>query len=106
MRTPFALTARGTDADGDALAYLWEQADFGTGTRLADNTKTNGPLFRVFGTAALVSDEDSLKTTVAGHQHRRRQPDPGVPGHGPGARGQHQRRDRRLPGPGERPPCR
>lgn len=66
VRTPFALTGTGTDADGDALTYLWEQADYGSGTRLPDNTKLNGPLFRMFGTAALVSDEDSLKTPAPG----------------------------------------
>ena len=33
------------------LTYLWEQTDIGgaTGTGLVNNTKTNGPLFRVFG---------------------------------------------------------
>ena len=66
MRTPFALTGAGTDANGDALTYLWEQADFGSGTRLPDNVKLNGPLFRVFGTAALVSDEDALKSPAPG----------------------------------------
>ena len=99
IRTPFALTGSGADADGDALVYLWEQTDFGERHRsLSDNTKVHGPLFRVFGDDAVVSDEDSLKSPSPGHQHRRRQPDPGLPGHGAGARRQHQRRDRRLPG--------
>ena len=66
VRTPFALTGSGTDADGDPLTYLWEQADYGSGTRLSDNTKPDGPLFRVFGTAALVSEEDALKTPAPG----------------------------------------
>ncbi len=68
LRTPFALTASGTDANGDSLTYLWEQADFGDedGTRLADNAKTTGPLFRVFGTAAEVSDEGTLESPSPG----------------------------------------
>jgi hypothetical protein len=62
-RTPFSLTGRASDPDGDPVAYLWEQNDRGgaSGTPLVDNTKTDGPLFRVFGTAATVSDEDALK---------------------------------------------
>jgi hypothetical protein len=45
------------------VTYLWEQNDLGgeDGTSLVSNTKTKGPLFRVFGTAAAVSDEDALK---------------------------------------------
>jgi hypothetical protein len=66
IRTPFALTGSGTDADGDPLVYLWEQADFGEGTRLADNNKVYGPLFRVFGDDAKVSAEDTLKTPSPG----------------------------------------
>jgi hypothetical protein len=63
VRTPFALTGSATDADGDAVTYMWEQNDRGAaaGTGLVSNTKTNGPLFRQFGTAAIVSAEDTLK---------------------------------------------
>ncbi|MFC0504667.1 M12 family metallo-peptidase [Micromonospora costi] len=63
VRTPFALTGSATDADGDTVTYLWEQNDRGAaaGTALVNNTKTNGPLFRVFGEAAYVSPEDTLK---------------------------------------------
>jgi hypothetical protein len=61
LRTPFALTASGSDADGDTLTYMWEQNDRGgSGTGLVSNTKVDGPLFRQFGLAAIVSDEDSL----------------------------------------------
>ncbi|MGW6441535.1 M12 family metallo-peptidase [Lentzea sp. NPDC055074] len=62
-RTPFALTGKASDPDGDPVTYLWEQNDPGgeAGTSLVDNTKTDGPLFRVFGTAAVVSAEDALK---------------------------------------------
>jgi len=68
MRTPFALTASGSDADGDAVTYLWEQNDTGgaTGTMLTSNSKTNGPLFRVFGTAANVTPEGSLESPSPG----------------------------------------
>jgi hypothetical protein len=62
-RTPFALTGSASDPDGGPVTYLWEQNDRGgeTGTSLVDNTKTDGPLFRLFGTAAVVGDEDALK---------------------------------------------
>ena len=53
-RTPFALTADGSDFDGDPITYLWEQNDRGaTGIALVNNVKTSGPLFRVFGTPLL-----------------------------------------------------
>jgi hypothetical protein len=62
IRTPFALTASGSDVDDDTLTYLWEQNDRGaaTGTGLVSNTKLNGPLFRQFGIAANVSASDTL----------------------------------------------
>ena len=62
LRTPFALTGSATDEDGDPLTFMWEQNDRGgaTGTSLVTNTKVNGPLFRQFGTAAVVSATDTL----------------------------------------------
>lgn len=73
ISTPFALTGSATDVDAGqqaALTYLWEQNDpglpgvpglgFGPGTLLASPAKLVGPLFRVFGTKAEVSDEDTL----------------------------------------------
>ena len=68
LRTPFALTGSATDADGDPLTYTWEQNDRGgaMGTALLSNTKTNGPLFRQFGTAAVVSDADAQQYASAG----------------------------------------
>lgn len=67
IRTPFALTAESSSgADGDPLVFLWEQTDRGEGTRLSDNTKRYGPLFRVFGDDAVVSDEDTLKSPSPG----------------------------------------
>jgi hypothetical protein len=61
-RTPFTLTGSATDSNGDVLTYQWEQADAGgaSGTSLVSNTKTNGPLFRVFGVSAQVSQPASL----------------------------------------------
>ena len=65
VRTPFALTGSATDADGDALTYTWEQNDrggpMGMGTPLLSNAKTNGPLFRQFAAAAVVTDADALQ---------------------------------------------
>jgi trimeric autotransporter adhesin len=68
LRTPFALTGSATDADGDPLTYTWEQNDRGgtTGTALLSNTKTNGPLFRQFETAAHVSESDVLEYASPG----------------------------------------
>ncbi|MEU8264951.1 M12 family metallo-peptidase [Micromonospora sp. NPDC048999] len=71
VRTPFSLTGSATDADGDTLTYMWEQNDRGAsaGAALVSNTKTAGPLFRVFGEAANVSAEDTLKFHSPGQNH-------------------------------------
>ena len=66
VRTPFALTGSATDAEGDVITYLWEQTDRGAsgtngGIGLVSNAKVNGPLFRQFGTRALVSATDTLE---------------------------------------------
>jgi hypothetical protein len=68
LQTPFTLRGRGADADGDKLSYLWEQNDVGgeEGTALVDNDKENGPLFRVFGRYADVSDEDAAQSPAPG----------------------------------------
>lgn len=70
-RTPFTLTASGSDADGDPLTYLWEQTDPGgsAGTSLFSPSKPDGPLFRVFGTA------DSAYGNAAGPSPSRDFPD-------------------------------
>jgi hypothetical protein len=62
LRTPFALTASASDANGDTLTYLWEQNDRGgaTGTSLFSNTKTNGPLFTQFGKRAVVTAANTV----------------------------------------------
>ena len=68
IRTPFALTGSGTDADGDTLVYTWEQTDRGgsTGTALGSNTKADGPLFRMFSTYADVTDAGALQIPSPG----------------------------------------
>ena len=35
-RTPFVLTANGTDPDGNPITYCWEEADLGPGAKVAD----------------------------------------------------------------------
>ena len=71
VRTPFVLTGSATDPDGDALTYMWEQNDraAATGTGLISNTKLNGPLFRQFGVAAIVSASDTLLYESPGENH-------------------------------------
>jgi hypothetical protein len=74
VRTPFALTGSATDVDGDTLTYLWEQNDRGAsgtggGTGLVTQPKLNGPLFRQFGTRAVVSNTDTLLYGSPGQNH-------------------------------------
>ena len=100
LRTPFALTGSATDADNDALTYMWEQNDVGgaTGTALVSNTKKDGPLFRQFGIAAQVSATDTLLSPSPGENMTDGEPDAGVPGHGADPGRHHERGHRRLPG--------
>ncbi|KQQ97661.1 hypothetical protein ASF77_04545 [Massilia sp. Leaf139] len=71
VRTPFALTGSALDPDEDPLTYMWEQNDRGgaAGTGLVNNTKLNGPLFRQFGTRAVVVGLDTLEYNSPGENH-------------------------------------
>ncbi|MGH2723064.1 MAG: M12 family metallo-peptidase [Actinomycetota bacterium] len=71
LRTPFALTGSATDPDGDEVTFMWEQNDRGavTGTALMNNTKTNGPLFRVFGTPLLEPPYVETEYNADGENH-------------------------------------
>ena len=76
LRTPFTLRGSGKDPDRDKLTFLWEQNDVGgeDGTALVDNGKKNGPLFRVFGQYADVSDEDAELSPAPGENTAGTQP--------------------------------
>lgn len=67
VRTPFTLTATGKDADGGKPTLLWEQLDWANKPiPLTSNRKVRGPLFRMFGTIANVTDEGTLQSPSPG----------------------------------------
>ncbi|AMJ64712.1 reprolysin-like metallopeptidase [Hymenobacter sp. PAMC 26628] len=52
LGTPFALTGRATDPDGDALTYAWEEFDRDSVTSPIASPTGNAPLFRPFAPSA------------------------------------------------------
>ncbi len=71
LRTPFALTGSATDAEDDAMTYIWEQNDRGgtAGTSLLNNVKANGPLFAMFPVSGQISATDTLLYNSPGENH-------------------------------------
>ena len=69
--TPFMLTGTGTDPDGDALTYTWEQNNpepYAQSTFSAPNAfKTTGPVFRsIWGTTSPTRFFPKKETILAG----------------------------------------
>lgn len=68
MGTPFALTGVGSDPDGDAITYNWEQIDFGAATMPPRPANTVGPMFRsLWATTSPTRYFPKLSTIVEGY---------------------------------------
>lgn len=68
--TPFILTGKVTDEDGDAVTYSWEEYDLGPAADLGNSAETSAPIFRPFPPVSVpyrifpqISDIRNNKTT-------------------------------------------
>ena len=67
INTPFALTATGSDPNGDTVYYSWEEADAGTAATLEQGDVGNNPIFRVYNpTTSPTRTFPILSTILAG----------------------------------------
>lgn len=65
--TPFVLTGTATDANGDAMTYIWEQMNNGTSSAAPSATKTTGPNFRSYSPSSSTSRYfPRIQSTIAG----------------------------------------
>lgn len=65
--TPFMLTGTGSDANGDALTYIWEEMDNGSSSTAPSATKTTGPNFRSYSQSTNPTRYfPKLSSTIAG----------------------------------------
>lgn len=65
-RTQFTLTATGTDPDGDALTFTWEQYDLGPASTVSAPDSGSGPIFRSRLANTTGQRTFPLTTTVGG----------------------------------------
>lgn len=68
MGTPFALTGVGSDPDGDAITYNWEQIDAGAAQMPPRPANAVGPMFRsMWGTVSPTRYFPRLSTIIEGY---------------------------------------
>ncbi|MCS3529466.1 reprolysin-like metallopeptidase [Chryseobacterium sp. JUb7] len=66
--TPFALTGAGSDPDGNAITYNWEQIDAGAALMPPRPTNTVGPMFRsMWATTSPTRYFPRLSTIIEGY---------------------------------------